>query len=80
MPKAFVKLGEKILRQEVESLSWLLLIAFEREKLKRELTSLQAEFQETMESPEIARLENKMTSHQIKGVAITTQAQGEDQI
>lgn len=41
-------------------MTWLLLNAFERDKFKKELVSLQAEFQGTVESPEIARLENKM--------------------
>lgn len=68
------------MRQDVESMSWLLLITFDGDKFKKELVSLQAEFQGTVESPEITRLENDMVSHQIKGVPITTQPWGEDQI
>lgn len=68
------------MRQDVESMSWLLLITFERDKFKKELVSLQAEFQGTVESPEITRLENAVVSQQIKGVPVTTQPWGEDKI
>lgn len=68
------------MRQDVESMSWLLLITFERDKFKKELVSLQAEFQGTVESPEITRLESEVVSQQIKGVPVTTQPWGEDKI
>lgn len=61
-------------------MNWLLLITFKRDTFKKELAILQAEFQGPVESPEIARLENKMISHQFKGMAIITQAWEEDQI
>lgn len=50
MPEAFVKLDEGILRQDVESGSWLLLITFEGDRLEQELASLQAEFQGTVDT------------------------------
>lgn len=45
-------------------MNWLLLITFERDTFKKELAILQAEFQGPVESPEMARLGNKMISHQ----------------
>lgn len=72
VPEAFVKLDEGILRQDVESMSWLLLIAFGSEKFKKELASLQAEFQGTYTVWKLL-WENKMIFHQTGGVASTTQ-------
>lgn len=69
MPKAFVKLFEGILRQDGESGSWLLLIAFEGVRFRQELARLQAEFQGTVDGCGIAEWTNKTYSLHTRAMA-----------
>jgi hypothetical protein len=63
VPEAFVKFYEGILRQDVESGNWLLLIAFEGVRLRQELASSQVELQGTIDGSGTVEWTNKIYSH-----------------